>query len=86
MDQPQFTDATVIPFPAPTSAARLRRTAPSAPSGVELPPACCPRHAHHGPTACADCMRARQLRLAAHDAASVAAARAWQARHAALAS
>jgi hypothetical protein len=31
-------------------------------------------------------MRAWKLRLAAHDAASMAAARAWQARHAALAS
>lgn len=47
----------------------------------ELPPGRCPRHADAPPAEpCAACMRAQQLRLAAHNAASAAAAQDWQER------
>jgi len=58
-----------------------RRTAMTS---MDLPPARCERHADRGhPAPCSACMRAQQLRQAAHEAASIAAARDWQVRHAA---
>ncbi len=46
--------------------------------GYPLPPARCERHAHiPQPGLCPACFRAQQLRLAAHNAASMAAARDW---------
>jgi hypothetical protein len=51
----------------------------NATAAICLPPARCELHAPRArPAPCGACMRAQQLRLAAHQAASVAAAREWQ--------